>query len=85
MPTLFDYFKYNNLPYVELSEFDKEKIDNFVATLKQNGLEKTILSFDCEKCKINIKDNIGSDVDFVSSFNSMDLVRKIMRIWLKAQ
>jgi hypothetical protein len=80
--SLFEYLKYNNISYFELKNDDeKKKLEKFVNKIKQENLEKTILSF-TPAHKYNIREFESGVIDVISDFNAADLERKLMRLWI---
>lgn len=82
MTTLFDYLKYNNILYKDLTnEEDKAKIEKFVDYLKQAGLEETILSL-TPAHQFNARWFEHNGRDFISGL-PQDLSDKMIVLWMK--
>lgn len=82
MGTLFDYLKWNNILYKDLTDEDgKAKIEKFVDYLKKAELEELILSFS-PACQFNARWFDHNGQDFVTGFPD-DLSSKMMVLWLK--
>ena len=82
MITLFDYLKYNNILYKDLTkDEDKAKLEKFVDYLKQADLEKTILSL-TPAHQFNARWFDHNGRDFISGLPE-DLSRKMIVLWMK--
>lgn len=80
MARLFDYLKYNNIPYYELTdEYGKDKLERFVKKVEEKELDKIILSFTDRT--FNAREFPEFPHDFVSSFPE-DLTNKMMSIFV---
>ena len=83
MASLESYFRYNNTAYENLIGDEKDLMDKFINKIKEGGKEDIVLFFGSD-CVLSVKDNMpGSHFEFNSTFNSSDLDKRLIEIWVK--
>lgn len=83
MAFLQSYFRYNNTAYKNLIGDVKDLMDKFINKIKEDGKEDIVLCFGSD-CVFIVRDNVpGSHFEFNSTFNSSDLDKRLMEIWVK--
>lgn len=81
MFTIFDYLKYNNIPYSELPEGeDKNRLEKFAKKIEDEGLKDLILSF-TPAHTFNARNLENHPKDYISGL-PQDLTNKLILLWL---
>lgn len=80
MPQISDYLKYKNVPFDELEEQDKEKMEKLISKIKEEKLNETLFLFDA-----SVKNMIWNEDGYlkvvVDTTLPKDLSDKIAMIW----
>lgn len=79
MATIYDFLKFNFIPFHELEKDDKERVERFVEKIKEDGLENIILQFDSKYNSFGWRET-PSSIEFNTGL-PRDLSEKMSKIW----